>query len=151
MTWRRKKAWQFAPARWEQFLQSIANFLTNCCIAPNLESAPSDVNVEFDPCARAAGGTCLAPWGQARKGKSCAGITRWVYSVCRWGTKTEILDQEMSMKKLLCVVLWFLPVMLFAQSPFDGTWKTNMAAAKLSQKPYEFSLNNGMYDCTSEE
>jgi hypothetical protein len=55
----------------------------------------------------------------------------------------------MSMKKLLCVVLWFLPVMLFAQSPFDGTWKTNMATAKLSQKPYEFSVNNGMYDCES--
>jgi len=34
------------------------------------------------------------------------------------------------MKKLLCVVLWFLPVMVFAQSPFDGTWKTNMAEAK---------------------
>ncbi|MGA3319169.1 MAG: hypothetical protein ABSC64_22360 [Candidatus Korobacteraceae bacterium] len=53
------------------------------------------------------------------------------------------------MKKLLCVVLWFLPVMLFAQSPFDGTWKTNMAESKLSQKPYVFSVNNGMYDCES--
>jgi len=53
------------------------------------------------------------------------------------------------MKKLLCVVLWFLPVMLFAQTPFDGTWKTNMAESKLSQKPYEFSVNNGMYDCES--
>ena len=53
------------------------------------------------------------------------------------------------MKKLLCVVLWFLPLMLFAQSPFDGTWKTNMAESKLSQKPYVFSVNNGMYDCES--
>ncbi len=53
------------------------------------------------------------------------------------------------MRKLLCVVLWFLPVMLFAQSPFDGTWKTNMAESKLSQKPYVFSVNNGMYDCES--
>ena len=53
------------------------------------------------------------------------------------------------MRKLLCVVLWFLPVMLLAQSPFDGTWKTNMAASKLSQKPYVFSVNNGMYDCES--
>ena len=42
------------------------------------------------------------------------------------------------MKKLLCVVMWVLPVMLFAQSPFDGTWKTNMAESKLSQKPYNF-------------
>jgi hypothetical protein len=53
------------------------------------------------------------------------------------------------MKKLLCVALLFLPVMLCAQSPFDGTWKTNMAQAKLSQKPYEFSVNKGMYDCES--
>jgi len=48
------------------------------------------------------------------------------------------------MKKLLCVVLWFLPVMLFAQSPFDGTWKTNMAESKLSQKPYVYSTKVGI-------
>jgi hypothetical protein len=53
------------------------------------------------------------------------------------------------MKKLLWVVLWFLPAMLFAQSPFDGTWKTNMASSKLSQKSYEFSVDKGMYDCKS--
>ncbi len=53
------------------------------------------------------------------------------------------------MKKLVWVVLWFVPVMLFAQSPFDGTWKTNMAESKLSPKPYVFSVNNGMYECES--
>jgi len=53
------------------------------------------------------------------------------------------------MKKLLCVVLWLFPVMLFAQSPFDGTWKTNMAESKLSPKPYVFSIDKGMYDCES--
>ena len=53
------------------------------------------------------------------------------------------------MKKVLCLVSCFLPVMLFAQSPFDGTWKTNMAESKLSQKPYVYSVNNGMYDCES--
>jgi len=53
------------------------------------------------------------------------------------------------MKKLLWFVLWFFPVLVFAQSPFDGTWKTNMTASKLSQKPYEFSVNNGIYDCES--
>ena len=37
------------------------------------------------------------------------------------------------MKKLLCVVLWFLPVMLFAQSPFDGTWKGSVASFKCRQ------------------
>jgi hypothetical protein len=53
------------------------------------------------------------------------------------------------MKKFLCLISCFLPVMLFAQSPFDGTWKTNLAESKLSQKPYEYTVNNGMYDCES--
>jgi hypothetical protein len=53
------------------------------------------------------------------------------------------------MKKALCLVSCFLPVMLFAQSPFDGTWKTNMAESKLSQKPSVYSVTNGMYECES--
>ncbi len=53
------------------------------------------------------------------------------------------------MKKLLCGVVCLLPLLAFGQSPFDGTWKTNMAASKLSTKPYVYSLNNGMYDCES--
>jgi hypothetical protein len=53
------------------------------------------------------------------------------------------------MKKFLCLVSCFFPVMLFAQTPFDGTWKANLAESKLSQKPYEYSVNNGMYDCKS--
>jgi len=53
------------------------------------------------------------------------------------------------MKKFLFVILWFLPVTLFGQSPFDGTWKTNLAESKLSQKPNEYTVNNGMYDCES--
>ncbi len=53
------------------------------------------------------------------------------------------------MKKLLCIALCFLPMMLFAQSPFDGTWKTNMAESKLSPKPIVFSVNDGMYNCES--
>jgi len=53
------------------------------------------------------------------------------------------------MKKVLCVVACLFPALMFAQSPFDGTWKTNMSASKLSQKPYMFSVNNGMYDCES--
>jgi hypothetical protein len=65
------------------------------------------------------------------------------------GTKLEIPDLEISMKKFLCVVLWFLPVVLFAQTPFDGTWKTNMAQSKLSQKPVVYSVSNGMYYCES--
>jgi len=53
------------------------------------------------------------------------------------------------MKKVLCLVSCFLPVMLFAQGPFDGTWKTNMAQSKLSQKPVVYSVTNGMYECES--
>jgi hypothetical protein len=53
----------------------------------------------------------------------------------------------MTMKRLLFGVLLLLPGMVLAQSPFDGTWKTNMSESKLSQKPYVYSVNNGMYDC----
>jgi hypothetical protein len=55
----------------------------------------------------------------------------------------------MNMKKSLCLVSCFFPVVLLAQSPFDGTWKTNMAQSKISQKPLIFVVNNGMYDCES--
>lgn len=54
-----------------------------------------------------------------------------------------------SMKKLLLAVAWFVPTVLFAQSPFDGTWKTNLDETKLSPKAYEYSLSNGTYDCIS--
>jgi hypothetical protein len=53
----------------------------------------------------------------------------------------------MSMKNLLFVASLLLPAMMFAQSPFDGTWKTDMSASKLSQKPSVWSLNHGMYEC----
>jgi hypothetical protein len=55
----------------------------------------------------------------------------------------------MSMKKLLFVTLWLLPVVVFAQSLFDGTWKTNLSESKLSQKPFVFLVKDGMYDCES--
>ena len=41
------------------------------------------------------------------------------------------------------------PLSLFAQSPFDGTWHTNMDQAKFSPKPIVFSTKDGKYDCTS--
>jgi hypothetical protein len=57
-------------------------------------------------------------------------------------------------ERLAAYVLFLVPVLLapassFAQSPFDGTWLTNMDQAKLPRKPYVFSLNQGMYDCFS--
>ncbi len=40
-------------------------------------------------------------------------------------------------------------MILLAQTPFDGTWKTNFAESKLSQKLYEYLVKNGAYDCKS--
>jgi GH15 family glucan-1,4-alpha-glucosidase len=48
----------------------------------------------------------------------------------------------------LMPVLW-APASSFAQSPFDGTWRTNMDQSKVSPKPVVFSVNKGMYDCSS--
>ena len=41
------------------------------------------------------------------------------------------------------------PTSLSAQSPFDGTWRTNMDQSKFSPKPIVFSTKGGTYDCTS--
>jgi len=53
------------------------------------------------------------------------------------------------MKKLLCIAVCLLPALLYAQSPFDGTWKTDMSKSKLSPKPNIFSIKGGMFDCES--
>lgn len=51
--------------------------------------------------------------------------------------------------------VWILSAMLFsgicavAQSPIDGTWKTNMAQAKFSTKPIVFYISQGWYHCVS--
>ena len=50
----------------------------------------------------------------------------------------------------LCLMALLLaPALLFAQSPFDGTWHTNMDQSKLSPKPIVFAVQGGMYDCSS--
>src|ERR1700683_3587312 len=41
------------------------------------------------------------------------------------------------------------PAMMFAQSPFDGTWRANLDQSKLSTKPNIFSLSSGVYACSS--
>jgi hypothetical protein len=57
--------------------------------------------------------------------------------------------------------LWFLGCALIfsaaawaatatpAQSPFDGTWRTDMAQTKFSPKPVSFYLSEGWYHCTT--
>ena len=44
------------------------------------------------------------------------------------------------MKYFLCLFSFVLPALLLAQTPFEGTWKTNFADSKLSQKLYEYSM-----------
>jgi len=41
------------------------------------------------------------------------------------------------------------PAFSFAQSPFDGTWRTNMDQSKISQKPNVFYISQGWYHCSS--
>jgi len=48
----------------------------------------------------------------------------------------------------LMPLLW-APASSFAQSPFDGTWRINLDQAKMSPTPSVFSVNKGMYDCSS--
>ena len=53
------------------------------------------------------------------------------------------------MNQLLFALSLLAPAIVFAQSPFDGTWKMIPDQSKFSDKPMTFSLNNGMYDSTS--
>jgi hypothetical protein len=54
------------------------------------------------------------------------------------------------MKKLLWIGLlgsFLMPVLVVAQSAFDGTWKVDMNKAQLPKKPDEYLLKDGMYNC----
>src|SRR6202162_3516132 len=56
----------------------------------------------------------------------------------------------MLMKKLSLTALLMLsltPVLLLAQSAFDGTWKIDMNKAEFPKKPDVYLLQNGMYEC----
>jgi len=50
---------------------------------------------------------------------------------------------------LFLTPILLVPTSLFAQSPFDGTWHTNMDQSKFSPKPIVFSTKDGKYDCMS--
>src|SRR5215472_2278138 len=52
------------------------------------------------------------------------------------------------MKRILFLLL-LVPVLSWAQSPFDGTWKVDMSKSKLPKKPDVYLLQNGMYECKS--
>jgi hypothetical protein len=51
------------------------------------------------------------------------------------------------MKRLPLVVLLFVPKVLFAQSPFDGTWVINSNSVQPSKKPEVFLLAKGTFCC----
>src|SRR5271163_2552718 len=50
---------------------------------------------------------------------------------------------------LLLVAAFSVSAASHAQSPFDGTWRINLAQAKLSPKPNVFYLSQGWYHCVS--
>jgi hypothetical protein len=53
------------------------------------------------------------------------------------------------MKKLIAASIFLVPMLAFAQSPFDGTWIAKLDSAQLSKKPEVFSLNHGMFSCST--
>ena len=52
------------------------------------------------------------------------------------------------MRRLL-VLLMFVPIMTWGQSPFDGTWKVDLGKSKLPKKPDVYVVQNGIYECKS--
>jgi len=52
------------------------------------------------------------------------------------------------MKKLLALLL-FAPSLLFAQTPFDGTWVAKVDTAQLPKKPEVYFLSKDTYRCSS--
>ena len=58
------------------------------------------------------------------------------------------------MERFVACALFFMaalwaPAISGAQSPFDGTWHTNLAQTKFSPKPVVFYLSQGWYHCVS--
>lgn len=49
--------------------------------------------------------------------------------------------------KLLLLAVLLTPTPGMAQSAFDGTWKVNLSTAKFPEKPDEYLLKDGMYQC----
>ncbi len=47
-----------------------------------------------------------------------------------------------------CGLLFVAASPVFAASPFDGTWKADVASAKLDQKPDVYTLKDGVYECS---
>jgi hypothetical protein len=53
----------------------------------------------------------------------------------------------MKLLKLAVLTVLWMPTLGMAQSVFDGTWKVNLNTAKFPEKPDEYLLKDGMYEC----
>lgn len=51
------------------------------------------------------------------------------------------------MNKMLLSLTLLVSGVVFAQTPFDGTWMTKLDTAKFPTKPDKYNLNNNMYEC----
>src|ERR1035438_3476569 len=76
------------------------------------------------------------------------------WSIWDWARSTRVRMSPMPRMRFVAYALFLMPVLWapassLAQSPFDGTWRSNMDQYKPSPKPYVFSVNKGMYDCSS--
>ena len=49
--------------------------------------------------------------------------------------------------KLLLLAVLLTPTLGLAQGAFDGTWKVNLSTAKFPEKPDEYLLKDGIYQC----
>jgi hypothetical protein len=52
-----------------------------------------------------------------------------------------------SVSAVSLLMAFVMPAITKAQSPFDGTWKVDLKAAKFSEKPDVYLLQDGMYHC----
>lgn len=52
------------------------------------------------------------------------------------------------MKKLLGLLLAFVPMVAVAQSGIDGTWRIDLAKSQMDTKPMVITLKDGMYNCS---
>jgi hypothetical protein len=51
--------------------------------------------------------------------------------------------------RIILPILLLFPMMLLAQSPFDGTWIAKLDSVQLPKKPEVYLLLNGTYECES--
>src|SRR3984957_11998582 len=54
-----------------------------------------------------------------------------------------------NVSQTVSLMLLVTPVLMLAQSAFDGTWKIDMNKAEFPKKPDVYLLQNGMYECNT--